>query len=64
MKKLLLGVLAMAFGLMAILVIIYGFRLYMNATAPITLHDVEPGVRCAISSGGEAIDCWKVNQGE
>ena len=39
--------------------IIYAFRWGLNATAPITVHDVDEGIRCAISSGGEAIDCWK-----
>ena len=47
-------------GLLVILLLIYGFRLFMNTTAPITVHEVEEGIHCAISSGGEAIDCWKV----
>ena len=46
--------------LLVILLLIYGIRLFMNTTAPITVHEVEEGIHCAISSGGEAIDCWKV----
>lgn len=44
----------------ALLAGIYTLRLFMNSTAPITVHEVEEGIHCAISSGGEAIDCWKV----
>ncbi len=41
---------------------VYVFRLGLNDTAPITVHEVEDGIHCAISSGGEAIDCWKVDK--
>ena len=47
-------------GVLALMAVIYFGRLFMNATAPITVHEVEEGIHCAISSGGEAIDCWKV----
>lgn len=49
-------------GLIALMAVIYVIRSFMNATAPITVHEVEDGIRCAISSGGEAIDCWKVDK--
>lgn len=41
--------------------IIYGMRLFSNATTPITLHQVKPGITCAtmVTSDGAAIDCWK-----
>jgi len=47
-------------GFLALLTVVYVMRLFLNATAPITVHEVEPGIKCAISSGGEAIDCWKM----
>jgi len=62
MKDLLIYFVVGVCGLAALLVVIYGFRLFMNTTAPITVHEVEDGVHCAISSGGEAIDCWKVGK--
>jgi len=43
---------------------IYAFRWGLNVTAPITVHVVDKGVKCAISSGGEAIDCWKIEESE
>lgn len=46
---------ALIFGVM------YVARLFSNATTPITVHEVEPGVRCAamVTADGAAIDCWK-----
>jgi hypothetical protein len=41
---------------------LYGMRLFSNATTPITVHEVEPGVKCAtmVTTDGAAIDCWKI----
>jgi hypothetical protein len=41
--------------------IIYLNRWFSNATTPITLHQVKPGITCAtmVTSDGAAIDCWK-----
>lgn len=43
---------------------IYAFRLFSNATTPITLHEVTPGVTCAsmVTGDGAAIDCWKIDE--
>ena len=51
-------------GLSALFLFTYGARLFSNATTPITVHDVAPGVTCAtmVTSDGAAIDCWKSDQ--
>lgn len=61
--KIIIGllVLVVAAGLVAF---VYGTKLLNMASTPITVHEVEPGVRCAVMVAGEgvAIDCWYVNQ--
>lgn len=53
----------------AILIVIFGVmyvgRLFSNATTPITVHKVEPGVKCAtmVTADGAAISCWKIDVG-
>ena len=48
-------VMTIVFGIM------YGMRMFSNATTPITLKEVKPGVTCAsmVTADGVAIDCWK-----
>jgi len=43
--------------------VMYGLRLFSNATTPITVHEVQPGVHCAtmVTADGAAIDCWKTD---
>lgn len=52
-----LGVLSVA----TIFAMVYGTRLFSNATTPLTLHTPKPGVTCAamVTSDGAAISCWK-----
>lgn len=48
-------------GIVLVFTVVYGFRLFSNATTPITLHEVKPGITCAtmVTGDGAAIDCWK-----
>lgn len=41
----------------------YGASRLSSATTPISVTEVEPGVRCAsmVTYGGPAIDCWQVS---
>lgn len=50
-----LGFVGIVFGVM------YGARLFSNATTPVTLHSPKPGVTCAtmVTGDGAAISCWK-----
>lgn len=45
----------------AVLAVVYGFRLFSNASTPITIHHPVDGVtRAAMVTGdGAAIDCWR-----
>ncbi len=42
----------------------YGIRKFSEAVTPLTVHEVEPGVKCAsmITADGVALDCWKVGE--
>jgi len=48
-------------ALVIISAIMYGMRLFSNATTPITVKEVKKGVSCAsmITNDGAAISCWK-----
>lgn len=48
-------------GLVMLLAILYGMRLFSNISTPITVQQVKPGVSCAtmVTSDGAAISCWK-----
>jgi len=41
---------------------LYGARMFSNTVTPITVYEVEPGVKCAtmVTAGGAAISCWQV----
>lgn len=42
-------------------VALFGIRYLTNVSTPITVHQVKPGVNCAVAttSDGIAISCWK-----
>lgn len=63
MKEKLLYAGFVLFLITAIGLLVFGVRLFSNATTPITVHEVEPGVKCAtmVTSDGAAISCWKVD---
>ena len=45
-----------------IFAVLYGIKLFSNVTTPITVHEVEAGIKCAtmVTADGAAIDCWKI----
>ena len=59
-------VVALVLGTIALIAvlgaIIYGVRLFTNATTPVVVVSPEPGVKCATMTTGDgvAISCWKV----
>ncbi len=50
-------------GIVVLFSLVYGMRLFSNATTPITVHEVESGIKCAtmVTGDGAAIDCWKID---
>ena len=52
-----MGILAVAI----IIGVVYIVRYASNMSTPITVHEVRPGIECAIlvTSDGAAIDCWE-----
>jgi len=53
-------------ALLLIGALIYGMRLFSNATTPVTLVQPAPGITCAtmVTGDGAAIDCWKDENGK
>jgi hypothetical protein len=45
-----------------ILALSYGARFLNNAATPITVYEVEDGIKCAamVTSDGAALSCWKI----
>ncbi len=48
--------------LLIVAAIVYGIRVFNNVVTPITVHEVEQGVKCAVmtTTDGAAISCWKI----
>jgi len=63
MKKNLIYIGMVILGVIILFSVIYGLRLFSNATTPLIVQQAEENVRCAtlITGDGAAIDCWKVN---
>jgi hypothetical protein len=53
----------MVVAIAAITGYLYAARLFSNAVTPITVQQVEPGVRCAtmVTADGAAISCWETD---
>jgi hypothetical protein len=56
------GLVAVAFALVAFLLIMFGVRQFSLAITTVDVIEVEPGVRCArmVTTDGAAISCWEV----
>lgn len=61
MKDFVVYLIGALLGLVLLGFIIYGLRMFTTASTPITVHEVRPGVLCALAttSDGAAISCWK-----
>lgn len=61
-EKIGFGALGIVVVTIIIFIIMLSTRWFSNATTPITVHEVEPGIKCAtmVTSDGAAISCWQV----
>lgn len=64
MKNVILVLVLVAAVVAALFALNAGVRYFSAITTSITVHQVEPGIRCALAStsNGTAIDCWQPKQ--
>lgn len=61
MKAWVIYTLSILAALVIIAAVIYGLRLFTNISTPITVHQVQPGITCAVmtTTDSVAMSCWK-----
>lgn len=55
-------IIMVAAALAFIFIVMFAVRWFNNTATKITVHEVEPGIHCALatSSDGVALDCWRI----